>query len=328
MMTPKPGRTFGLVAGLGVGAGIFYYKTIVERHLALGMSAQLVMVHADVRRVMAMAAARQTVALADYLAGLLSQLKKGGADLACIPAFSPQVCANELAATTPLPLVSLLDVIVSEVQKRQLRRVALFGARVTMETKLFGRLPDVDVVSPQPGEFETIASIYVRVVEAARASEEDFRRLRYAGAPHLHADSRRAFWCHGLNLCHADGWFRPGCGCHHHVDQGAAFFLPGGQQLAEGPDARQAPEQGGDHPGRTTIQAHLAARVHPVAQPLDQREALVEAAREDYRLAPRRPAPAPLARYRDTLEGDTQRHVAAQPQRTCRVRAPLADRWR
>ncbi len=177
-MTPKSRRTFGLVAGLGVGAGIFYYKALVEAHLALGMSAQLVMVHADVRRVMAMAAARQTQALADYLAGLLSQLKKGGADLACIPAFSPQVCANELAAITPLPLISLLDVIVSEVKKRQLRRIALFGARVTMETKLFGRLPDVDVVSPQPTELETIASIYVRVVEATRASEQDFQQLR------------------------------------------------------------------------------------------------------------------------------------------------------
>jgi aspartate racemase len=50
-------RTFGLVAGLGVGAGMFYYKALVDAHLARGLSARLVMVHADVRYVVAQAAA-------------------------------------------------------------------------------------------------------------------------------------------------------------------------------------------------------------------------------------------------------------------------------
>lgn len=178
MTNTKAQRTLGLVAGLGVGASVFYYRSIVEAHLALGLSAQLLMVHADVRRVMALAAARQADALADYLAGLLWQLKKGGADLACIPAFSPQVCADELAALTPLPLVGLLDVIGSEIAERRLQRVALFGARVTMETRLFGRLTGVDVISPQPAELDAIADLYGRVVEAARVSPEDFAWLR------------------------------------------------------------------------------------------------------------------------------------------------------
>jgi len=58
------------------------------------------MVHADVRYVMAQSAARNTKQLADYLAGLLKQLARGGAEIDSIPAFSPQVCAGELAAIT------------------------------------------------------------------------------------------------------------------------------------------------------------------------------------------------------------------------------------
>ena len=151
-------RTFGLVAGLGVGAGIFYYRALLEAHLALGLSPRILMVHADVRRVMNHAAARQADQLAQYLAGLLGQLARGGAELASIPAFSPQICAAELAAITPLPLVSLLDAISTEVKRRRLRRVALFGARVTMETRMFGRLQDhdhnedVEVVTARPDE--------------------------------------------------------------------------------------------------------------------------------------------------------------------------------
>ncbi len=171
-------RTLGMVAGLGVGAAMFYYKTLVDAHLARGLSPLILMVHADVRRVMEHAAAREAQQLAEYLAGLLRQLASGGAEVATIPAFSPQICAAQLADITPLPLISLLDVIAAEVERRQFRRVALFGARVTMETLLFGRLHGVAVVPPRSDEADTIARIYVRVVETGRCSNEDYERLR------------------------------------------------------------------------------------------------------------------------------------------------------
>lgn len=171
-------RTFGLVAGLGVGAAMFYYKALVDAHLALGLSPRLLMIHADVRYVMSKAAARETKELAEYLAGLLKQLALGGAEIASIPAFSPQVCAVELAAITPLPLISLLDAISAAVEKKRLSRVALFGARVTMDTQLFGRLSDIEVIMPTRDEVDLIADTYVRVVEEARASDEDFNLLR------------------------------------------------------------------------------------------------------------------------------------------------------
>jgi aspartate racemase len=119
MDTGEEVRTFGLVSGLGVGAGIFYYKALVDAHLALGVSARLLMVHADARYVMAQAAARNTLELAEYLAGLLKQLALGGAEIATVPAFSPQVCRKELASITPLPLISPLDAIVAEVERRR-----------------------------------------------------------------------------------------------------------------------------------------------------------------------------------------------------------------
>lgn len=176
-MTSEPSRTFGLVAGLGVGGGMFYYKSLVDAHLARGLTPRLLLVHADVRRVMSLAAAREANQLAEYLAGLLQQLARGGAEIASIPAFSPQICAAELDAITPLPLISLLDAIAAEVERRQFRRVALFGARVTMETQMFGKLSGAEVIMPTPDEMDTIADIYGRVVEEAYASKEDFNTL-------------------------------------------------------------------------------------------------------------------------------------------------------
>jgi aspartate racemase len=171
-------RTLGLVAGLGVGAGIFYYRSLVRAHLERGLSPAILMVHADVRRVMTLAAARKTHELATYLAGLLRQLAGGGAQLAAIPAFSPQICAQELAEMSALPLIGLLDAIVAEVELRKLQRISIFGARVTMETKLFGTLPHVDVITPRPTEVDLVSNMYVRIVESEQASNEDYGTLR------------------------------------------------------------------------------------------------------------------------------------------------------
>ena len=192
--------TFGIVAGLGMGAGIFYYRSLVNAHLARGLSPRILMVHADVRRVMAHAAARETRLLATYLAGLLRQLADGGAQLATIPAFSPQICAQELAEMTPVPLVSLLDVIVAEVERRNLQRLSIFGARVTMETNLFGRLQNVEVVSPSPEEIDLVANTYVRIVEDEQASQHDYENLRVLAHTLIHRERLDAILLAGTDL--------------------------------------------------------------------------------------------------------------------------------
>jgi aspartate racemase len=225
-------RPFGLVLGLGVGAGMFYYKAIVEAHLARGLSANLIMVHADVRYVLELAAARETQQLANYLAGLLQQLSRGGAILASIPAFAPQVCAVELSALTPLPLVNLLDVIVLEVERLKLRRVALFGARVTMETRMFGRLQGVTVVMPTPEELDVIAGLYVKIVGAAYASEADYQQLRALAHTLIDRENLDAIVLAGTDLAFV---FNPDNTDFPHVD-GARVHIEAimGEILREG----------------------------------------------------------------------------------------------
>jgi aspartate racemase len=171
--------SLGMVAGLGVGAGIFYYRSLVNAYLARGLSPQLLMVHADVRKVMALANAREAGPLADYLAGLLGQLARGGSEVATIPAFAPQICANELAEVTPLPLIGLLEAIVTELERKRLRRIAIFGARVTMETGLFGALRNVaEVVPLSETRVELVSQIYAKIVANEGASDEQFTALR------------------------------------------------------------------------------------------------------------------------------------------------------
>jgi aspartate racemase len=178
------------------------------------------MVHADARRVLGHAAARETRELATYLSGLLHHLADGGAQIGTIPAFAPQVCARELAEITPLPLINLLDVIAAEVERRRLQRVAIFGARVTMETKLFGRLENIDVVTPSVKEVDRVSSIYMSIVEE-QASTEEYETLR--ALAHLLIDRERldAIFLAGTDLAFV---FKPDNTDFPHLDGARAHI--------------------------------------------------------------------------------------------------------
>ena len=120
-----------------MGATVQYYQALAKAHEQRQKPLHLVMVHADMRRVLGYVQAEQLEDLTEYLAALVGQLKDGGADFAAISAVTPHICIRELAARSPLPLVDLLKVAREAIAGK---RVALFGTRFTLESDLFGTL--------------------------------------------------------------------------------------------------------------------------------------------------------------------------------------------
>jgi aspartate racemase len=170
-------RCLGLIGGLGVGAAIHYYRELAAEHQKRGRTLELVMVHAEVERVLGYIGASDLTALADYLAGLIARLSRAGADIAAIPAVAPHICAPQLAGLSPLPLIDLVAEVARTVDVRGLKRIALFGTRYAIETNLFGRLPGVEIVQPQPGEIDLIHKAYTEIVRAGRGSVEQLGPL-------------------------------------------------------------------------------------------------------------------------------------------------------
>jgi aspartate racemase len=160
----------GLVGGLGVGATLHYYKALAKAHERLQKPLRLLMVHAEVQRVLGYVQAKRLGDLTEYLAALIGQLKDGGADFAAIPAATPHVCIGELARRSPLPLVDLLQVARESISGK---RIALFGTRFTIETNLFGALQEENTIRPQPGEVDQIHEAYVRTAARGEGTEAD-----------------------------------------------------------------------------------------------------------------------------------------------------------
>jgi aspartate racemase len=140
-------RNLGLIGGLGPGATIHYY-----RELAAVPSGEMLIVHADMRRVLADVERGDRVGLAQYFARLIERLARGGAELAAISAVTPHICIRELEKLSVLPLVNVIDVVGAEIRSRGFKRVALFGTPFVVESRMFGMLDGIEVFVPEQVE--------------------------------------------------------------------------------------------------------------------------------------------------------------------------------
>jgi aspartate racemase len=64
-------------------------------------------------------------------------LAGAGVDFAALTANTPHIVFDELAARSPVPLLSIVEVCAEEAQRRRLTRLALLGTRFTMEGSFY-----------------------------------------------------------------------------------------------------------------------------------------------------------------------------------------------
>jgi aspartate racemase len=194
----KEGRLLGLIGGLGPGATVHYYRGLIAAHAAQGRVARMLVAHADVDSARPLAEANALDQLARYLNGFIEQTAAGGAEMAAIVAITPHICVAQLTPLLRIPLIDMVAVVGDALRARGLKRVALFGTRSTVASRMFGRL-DVDVVMPQPDEIDFIHNAYLDVVYD-RSSPAGIDRLRELAHTLIRRDGAEAVLLAGTDL--------------------------------------------------------------------------------------------------------------------------------
>jgi aspartate racemase len=131
----------GIVGGLGPESTIDYYRRIVEawERADPATAPAIVIDSLDVRRALRLVE-RDRPALVDDMLASVRRLAAAGVDFAAMTANTPHIVFDEIAARSPVPLLSIVEVCAREAQRRGLRRLALLGTRFTMEAPFY---PDV-----------------------------------------------------------------------------------------------------------------------------------------------------------------------------------------
>jgi aspartate racemase len=164
----------GLIGGIGVGATVHYYQALARVHAQRQRPLHLLMVHADMPKVLAHVQANQLEELSEYFVTLIARLKAGGADFAAISAVTPHLCIDILTSNSPLPLVNILQNVRESILGK---RVAVFGTRFVIDTDLFGALRGKSTVHPTPSEVDQIHEAYTKTAARGEGSDEDHRKL-------------------------------------------------------------------------------------------------------------------------------------------------------
>jgi aspartate racemase len=173
-------RVLGLIVGLGLAAGVFYYKRIakaLDERSDLG----LMLAHADLRKVLGAVRIGDMAGLTEYLDTMISALANAGATVSAISSVTTHASIRQLRPRATIPIVSILDSVRAELEKAPGRRIALFGTRYVVETDMFGSLPNMEIVRPTDTEVALIDGVYQGLALRGYGTADDREMLNRAG---------------------------------------------------------------------------------------------------------------------------------------------------
>jgi aspartate racemase len=115
-----------------------------------------------------------------YLLGSLRRLAGAGVDFAVLTANTPHLVFDELAAKSPVPLLSIVEACAVEASHQGLTRLGLLGTRFTMEARFFAEVfarHGIAVVSPGERDRVALHQLYVEQLLCGEFREETRREL-------------------------------------------------------------------------------------------------------------------------------------------------------
>jgi aspartate racemase len=148
-------RTLGIIGGLGPESTLDYYQRIIAlyRERTGGKhNPEFIIVSVDLRKGLDFMDANELSGMADYLLEGVAKLGRAGADFGLISANTPHIVFDEVASKSPIPLISIVETTCAAAKARNLKRLALFGTRYTMQAdfypKVFSR-EGVELLRPE-----------------------------------------------------------------------------------------------------------------------------------------------------------------------------------
>jgi aspartate racemase len=151
-------RTLGIIGGIGPESTIEYYRLLIagyRERIPNGSYPLLLINSIDVNKMLALVAEARREELVEYLLDNVFQLARAGAEFALLAANTPHIAFRELAARSPIPLLSIVKATCDFAKAQGLRRLGLFGTRFTMQAGFYQEAcaqVGIEVVTPEPDE--------------------------------------------------------------------------------------------------------------------------------------------------------------------------------
>lgn len=171
----------GLIGGIGVAATIVYYQRLTAAAAARGVARlELTIAHGEIQELIRNNLADRREEQARAFLPLVQRLNDAGCDCIALSSLGAHFCLDELAALSPLPIVSAVAPLDAYFVEQGIKRIGLLGTRVVMRTRLYGQLARTDAIALDD-EIERLGQTYQDVAVAGTSSSAQRERFLDAG---------------------------------------------------------------------------------------------------------------------------------------------------
>jgi len=136
-------KTLGIIGGLGPESTVDYYQRIIalfRERTGARQYPEFVIVSVDLRKGLDFMDANDLSGMANYLLQGIDKLACAGAGFGIISANTPHIVFDEVARKSPIPLISIVEATRAAAKARNLKRLALFGTRYTMQANFYPKV--------------------------------------------------------------------------------------------------------------------------------------------------------------------------------------------
>src|SRR2546421_4635563 len=160
-------KTLGIIGGLGPESTLDYYQRVIalyrertgDRHYP-----EFIIVSIDLKKGLDFMDTGDLSGMGDFLRKAIGKLARAGADFGIISANTPHIVFDDVAPKSPIPLISIVEATRAAAKMQNLKRVALFGTRYTMQAtfypKIFAR-DGIELLVPDLHEQDYIHDKYM-----------------------------------------------------------------------------------------------------------------------------------------------------------------------
>jgi aspartate racemase len=136
-------KTLGIIGGLGPESTLDYYQRIIalfRERTANKHYPEFVIVSVDLRKGLDFMDANNLSGMANYLLEGINKLARSGADFGIISANTPHIVFEQVVPKSPIPLISIVEATCAATKEQNLKRLALFGTRYTMQASFYPKV--------------------------------------------------------------------------------------------------------------------------------------------------------------------------------------------
>jgi aspartate racemase len=133
-------KTLGIIGGLGPESTVDYYQKIIalyRERTGQQHYPEFVIVSVDLRKGLDFMEAGDLDGMGSFLLEGVDKLARAGADFGIISANTPHMVFGDIAPKSPIPLISIVEVTRVAAKAQNLKRLALFGTRYTMQAPFY-----------------------------------------------------------------------------------------------------------------------------------------------------------------------------------------------